>query len=73
FASPNKSKIIGVFASLVPGRYLNRTSSLPPYGVTSQKFVKTNSKLALIMSTEYRQENDVATFSTYTYFPVQST
>ncbi|EEW1531088.1 hypothetical protein D9F89_19240 [Escherichia coli] len=33
-------KIIGVFAFLVPGRHLIRTSSLPPYGVARQKFVR---------------------------------
>ncbi|AUM43166.1 hypothetical protein R605_004528 [Salmonella enterica subsp. enterica] len=44
---PRNEKIIGVFAFLVPGRYLNRTSSLPPYGVASQKFVKAISNLAL--------------------------
>ncbi|RNT20943.1 hypothetical protein EGH44_25230 [Klebsiella aerogenes] len=39
-------KIIGVFAFLVPGRHLIRTSSLPPYGVASQEFVKTINNLA---------------------------
>ncbi|PAX78544.1 hypothetical protein CIK43_17185 [Citrobacter sp. TSA-1] len=31
---------------LVPGRHLIRTSSLPPYGVASQKFSQTISNLA---------------------------
>ncbi|APM56767.1 hypothetical protein CWS18_22020 [Klebsiella pneumoniae] len=39
-------KIIGVFAFLVPGRHLIRTSSLPPYGVANQEFTKTISNLA---------------------------
>ncbi|AYU97762.1 hypothetical protein EEI76_22330 (plasmid) [Enterobacter cloacae] len=39
-------EIIGVFAFLAPGRHLIRTSSLPPYGVASQEFVKTISNLA---------------------------
>ncbi|EAP9952689.1 replication protein RepA [Salmonella enterica] len=30
-------KFIGVFAFLVPGRHLIRTSSLPPYGVASHQ------------------------------------
>ncbi|EDR41641.1 hypothetical protein YPPY13_4717 [Yersinia pestis PY-13] len=33
-------KFIGVFAFLVPSKHLSRTSSLPPYGVASQKFFK---------------------------------
>nr|QIS32817.1 hypothetical protein [Klebsiella pneumoniae] len=40
-------KIIGVFAFLVPGRYLIRTSSLPPYGVAHQKLYS-RSNLTLI-------------------------
>ncbi|EDU9840527.1 hypothetical protein QD63_004573 [Salmonella enterica subsp. enterica] len=30
-------KIIGVFAFLAPGKYLSRTSSLPPYGVANHQ------------------------------------
>jgi hypothetical protein len=40
FLPPRLKKIIGVFAFLVPGRYLIRTSSLPPYGVAQPKLFK---------------------------------
>ncbi|WP_116962760.1 hypothetical protein, partial [Klebsiella pneumoniae] len=47
FVPPRLKKIIGVFAFLVPGRYLIRTSSLPPYGVAHQKLYS-RSNLTLI-------------------------